>query len=463
MVNFFIGRPIFATVLALLMLLIGGICIFVLPIAQYPEITPPQVQVTTTYTGADAQTVAETVTTPIEQQINGVKGMIYFSSDSTSNGISHDRGDVRRRLLAGHRRGRHPEPRADRPGRASAGGQAVRRDDQEDVHRHGLRGQPGLARRHATTRRSSTTTRRSTSLDVLKRIPGVSDVSVFGRKYAMRIWLDPDRMATQLISPEEVIDAIQSENRQAAAGKIGSQPVPPGQAFGSTRSWPRDGSRPFKNSRRSSSAAATTARSSACATSPASSSTRRTTTPPAGSAASPPARSRSTSMPTPTPSTSSARSRERWTGSPGASRPDSSTASPTTRPGMSARTSTRSSTRLVEAFVLVLIVVFVFLQGLRATIIPMMAIPVALVATFAMMAAFGFSINTLTLCGLVLAIGLVVDDAIIVVENVEKYLERGEPPHATPCARPWPRSPRRSSRSPSCWRRSSCRWRSSPD
>src|SRR6202044_17543 len=88
MVNFFIERPIFATVLAMLMLLIGGICIFVLPIAQYPPITPPQVQVTTTYTGADAQTIAETVTTPIEQQINGVKGRIYFSSDSTSNGIS---------------------------------------------------------------------------------------------------------------------------------------------------------------------------------------------------------------------------------------------------------------------------------------------------------------------------------------------------------------------------------------
>src|SRR5579884_3559512 len=89
MVNFFIGRPIFATVLALLMLLIGGICLFILPVSQYPQITPAQVQVTTTYTGADAQTVAETVTTPIEQQINGVKGMIYFSSDSTSNGLTN--------------------------------------------------------------------------------------------------------------------------------------------------------------------------------------------------------------------------------------------------------------------------------------------------------------------------------------------------------------------------------------
>ncbi len=147
MVNFFIGRPIFATVLALLMLLIGGICIFILPIAQYPEITPPQVQVTTTYTGADAQTVAETVTTPIEQQINGVKGMIYFNSDSTSNGIStivatfdvgysQDIGavDIQNRVETAQ-------------AGLAAGGQAVRRHDQEDVDRHGLRGQPGLARR----------------------------------------------------------------------------------------------------------------------------------------------------------------------------------------------------------------------------------------------------------------------------------------------------------------------------
>ena len=115
MVNFFIGRPIFATVLALLMLLVGGICIFVLPISLYPDIVPPQVQVTTTYTGADAQTVADTVTTPIEQQINGVKGQIYFNSDSTSNGLVQRHRHVRRRLRPGHRRRRHPEQGADGP------------------------------------------------------------------------------------------------------------------------------------------------------------------------------------------------------------------------------------------------------------------------------------------------------------------------------------------------------------
>ena len=138
-------------------------------------------------------------------------------------------------------------------------------------------------------------------------------------------------------------------------------------------------------------------------------------------------RRRSTSSPTPTPSTSSRRSAPDGPGGPELPRRPGVSGSPTTRPSTSARTSPRWGT-LIEAFLLVLIVVFVFLQGFRATAIPMIAIPVSLVATFGMMAVFGFSINTLTLCGLVLAIGLVVDDAIIVVENIEKFLERGMRP-----------------------------------
>ena len=109
MVNFFIGRPIFATVLAMLMVLIGGICIFVLPISLYPDIVPPQVQITATYTGADAQTVADSVTTPIEQKVNGVNGMIYMSSDSTSNGLSRILVTLDVGVLAGHRGHRRPE------------------------------------------------------------------------------------------------------------------------------------------------------------------------------------------------------------------------------------------------------------------------------------------------------------------------------------------------------------------
>ena len=147
MVNFFIRRPIFATVLALLMLLIGGICVFILPIAQYPQIAPPQVQVTTTYTGADALTVADTVTTPIEQQINGTKGHDLLQLRQHQQRRVEHRRHVRRRLLPGHRRRRHPEQGADGAGAAPARGQAVRRDDQEDVDQHGLRRQPDLARR----------------------------------------------------------------------------------------------------------------------------------------------------------------------------------------------------------------------------------------------------------------------------------------------------------------------------
>ncbi len=146
MVNFFIGRPIFATVLALLMLLVGSICIFVLPISLYPDVVPPQVQVTTTYTGADAQTVADTVTTPIEQQINGVKGQIYFNSDSTSNGVTN--------LIATFDVGYDQDIAAvDIQNKVATAqtslprGQAVRGHDQENLDQHGLRRQPRRARR----------------------------------------------------------------------------------------------------------------------------------------------------------------------------------------------------------------------------------------------------------------------------------------------------------------------------
>ena len=249
----------------------------------------------------------------------------------------------------------------------------------------------------------------------------------FGRKYAMRVWLDPDRMANQRISPAEVVQAIQQENKQAASGKIGALPAPPGQRFeypvtskgrlSKVEEFEKivvrrndDGSFVY------------------LATSPASSSTRRTTRRPAGSTASPPARSRSTSSPTPTRWTSSSRSARRWTAL-ARNFPEGLEYRIAYDTTLYVRENiTEVKDTLIEAFVLVLIVVFVFLQGFRATAIPMIAIPVSLVATFAMMAAFGFSINTLTMCGLVLAIGLVVDDAIIVVENIEKFLERGMGP-----------------------------------
>src|SRR5262249_41147515 len=401
-------------------------CAFILPVSQYPQITPAQVQVTTTYTGADAQTVAETVTTPIEQQINGVKGMIYFSSDSTSNGIStivatFDVG-YSQDIGAVDIQNRVETAQAVLPPEVKQYGVTIKKTSTDMVCVVNLVSPDG---RYDSTYLDNYA--QIYVVDVLKRISGVSDVTAFGRKYAMRVWLDPDRMAAQLIEPDEVINAIQAENRQAAVGKIGGQPAPPNLVF----EYPiltkgrlstvdefgeiivrrrddgsfvrlRDVARIELDSENYDTAGWLSGK-------------------PAGT------------MPIYQYSDANALNIVKQV------RESMDRLKRTFPPGLEYRIvyDTTKYVRenivevqetLFEAFVLVLIVVFIFLQGVRATIIPMLAIPVSLVATFALMAAFGFSINTLTLCGLVLAIGLVVDDAIIVVENVEKYLERGERP-----------------------------------
>jgi hydrophobe/amphiphile efflux-1 (HAE1) family protein len=423
MVNFFIGRPIFATVLALLMMLIGGICIFILPISLYPDIVPPQVQITATYTGADAQTVADSVTTPIEQKVNGVNGMIYMSSDSTSNGLA--------RILVTLDVG------------VSQDIGAIDVQNKVDTAKPTLPPevtQIGVESKKTTTNMVCVVNLVSPKgtydsdfldnyiqinvVDVLKRIRGISDVNVFGRKYAMRVWLDPQRLANQQISPDEVIGAIKSENLQAAAGKIGGPPVPPGQRYEypvtakgrlSTvaefqdiivRARP-DGSKVrLKDVARIELGSETYEQAGYLS---------------GKSAATVPIYQYSDANALTIVKTV----REEMDRLARNFPPDVGyrIAFDTTR--YVEENITEVEHTLVEAFALVLIVVFVFLQGLRTTLIPMVAIPVSLVATFGLMAAFGFSINTLTLMGLVLAIGLVVDDAIIVVENVEKYLERG--------------------------------------
>jgi HAE1 family hydrophobic/amphiphilic exporter-1 len=423
MVNFFIGRPIFATVVALLMLLVGGICIFVLPISLYPDIVPPQVQVTTTYTGADAQTVADTVTTPIEQQINGVKGQIYFSSDSTSNGLANviatfDVG-YDQDIAAVDIQNKVSTAQTSLPPEVKQYGVTVKKTSTNMVCVVNLVSPDG---RYDATFLDNYA--QINVVDALKRIPGISDVNPFGRKYAMRVWLDPDRMANQRISPDEVIQAIQQENKQAASGKIGSSPAPPGQRF----EYPITSKGRLSNVEEFEKIVV------------------RADDDGSFVYLSDVARVQLDSENYETAG---------WlNGKPAGTIPIYQLADANALDivaqvrremdrvarnfpeGLEYRIAydttlyvreniTEVWHTLIEAFLLVLIVVFVFLQGLRATMIPMIAIPVSLVATFAMMAAFGFSINTLTMCGLVLAIGLVVDDAIIVVENIEKFLERG--------------------------------------
>lgn len=430
MVNFFIGRPIFATVLALLMLLVGSICLYFLPIAQYPQIAPPQVQITTAYTGADAETVAETVTTPIEQQLNGTEGMIYFSSSSTSNGLAsivatfevgYDQDiaavDVQNRVQTA-------TPQL--PPEVKQYGVSIKKTSTDMVTIVNLSDNSGENRYDQTFLDNYGQIHVA---DALKRIPGVSDVMVFGRRYAMRIWIDPERMAEMKIAPAELIQAVQQENLQAAAGRVGTQPVPKGQAF----EYPltvkgrltdvsefeeiivrrrddgsivrlKDVARVELDSESYESTVFMDGR-------------------PAGGMAvfqHPDANALSIVKQVQQEMNRLARNFP-----------------PGLEYGMAYNTThyveeniAEVEHTLLEAFLLVMIVVFIFLQGWRATIIPMLAIPVSLIATFGLMSVFGFSLNTLTLCGLVLAIGLVVDDAIIVVENVEKHLERGLRPLA---------------------------------
>jgi hydrophobe/amphiphile efflux-1 (HAE1) family protein len=428
MVNFFIGRPIFATVLALLMLLIGGICAFLLPIAQYPQIAPPQVQVSTTYTGAEALIVSQTVTTPIEQQINGTKGMIYFSSESTSNGLSNivatfDVGysqdiaavDIQNKVQTA-------EPQL--PPEVKQFGVTIKKTSTDMVCVVNLISPDG---RYDATYLDNYG--QIYVADVLKRIPGVSDVNVFGRKYAMRIWLDPDRLANMQIPPSEVIAAIQQENLQAAAGKIGGQPVPGTQAFEFpiTVKGRLEKAAEFEEIIVRRNDDGSIVRLKDVADVGLESENYET----AGYLDGRPAGA----MPIYQYSDANAlaivdqvrRSMDRLKKNfpEGLDYKIAYNTTEYVRENIDEVAHT-----LIEAFILVMIVVFIFLQGLRATIIPMLAIPVSLIATFAAMAAFGFSLNSLTLCGLVLAIGLVVDDAIIVVENVEKFLERGLGPIA---------------------------------
>ncbi len=423
MVNFFIGRPIFATVLALLMLLVGGICIFVLPISLYPEIVPPQVQISTTYTGADAQTVGSTVTTPIEQKVNGVKGMIYMSSDSTSNGLSKivatfDVGypldiaavDVQNKIETA---------KPTLPDEVKQFGVEIKKASTNMVCVVNLVSPRGTYESSFLSNFAEINV-----IDALRRVKGVGDVTTFGRKYAMRIWLDPDRMANESITSKEVTDAIKQENRQAASGKVGAAPAPEGQQFEYpiTAKGRLETAAEFENIIVRARSDGSIVRLGAVARVELGSENYEMEGYLNGVA--------SATMPIYQLADANALDIVNQVKS------EMNRLSRNFPPDVEYRivydttkyvseNITEVQHTLFEAFGLVLIVVFIFLQGFRATLIPLIAIPVSLVATFALMAVFGFSINTLTLCGLVLAIGLVVDDAIIVVENVEKQMEDG--------------------------------------
>ncbi|KAB0677169.1 efflux RND transporter permease subunit [Aureimonas leprariae] len=428
MVEFFTRRPIFASAVAIVMVLAGAICYFLLPVSQFPDITPPQVVVSARYPGASAQVVADTVTTPLEQEINGVQGMTYMSSTSSNDGsatvtVTFEVGypldiaavDVQNRVS---------QASPSLPAIVNQGGVTVKKQNPNFALIVDLTSPDGSVDPVSLSNYAFLQV-----ADPLKRVPGVGDVQIFGeRRYSMRVWLDPDRMANLGITAVDVQNAVAEQNVQVAAGKIGQSPAPAGTPFEMQVNAVGRLSDPAEFDNivvRANPAAGSVVRLKDVA---------RTELGALQYA-------------------STAYFGERPTVVLGIFQMPGSNALDLQKNVHAKMDELKQrfpkgieyamhydTTRFVsasmhdvvvtlgEALFLVVLVVYVFLQSWRTTLIPVIAIPVSLVATLVVMYLLGFSLNMLSLLGMVLAIGLVVDDAIVVVENVERQLEEGHPP-----------------------------------
>ncbi len=425
--RFFIHRPIFAIVLSVVLLLLGGISYTQLPVASYPDIAPPTVVVTASYPGADPQTLADTVATPIEQQVNGVENMLYMNSQSSSDGtmaltVTFKLGtnlDVAQVLVQNRVSIATPQL----PEEVRDIGVTVQKQSPNimlviNLLSDGDRYDTLYMANYAVLQLQ----------EVIKRIEGVGNVQIFGAaEYSMRLWLDPDRLLSRGLTASDVITAVQAQNVQVAAGLLGAQPAPQGTDFQlivNTKGRlqdPREFERiivkrgangqlvRFGDVGRAELGSKTYVNGSNLSGKPSVG---------VGIFQLPGANALKTAE-----SIQSEMKRLSAQFPPGL-RYDIAY-NPTTFIGESIHEVYRT---LFEAIVLVVLVVLIFLQTWRATIIPLCAVPVSLIGTFAVMKVFGFSLNNLSLFGLVLAIGIVVDDAIVVVENVERWLEEGHSP-----------------------------------
>ena len=231
MINFFITRPIFASTIAVIMVLAGSICYFLLPVSQFPDITPPQVVVSAVYPGASAQVVADTVTTPLEQQINGVQGMTYMSSSSSNDGsanitVTFEVG-YPLSIAAVDVQNRVSQAASSLPAIVNQGGVTIKKQNPNFVLIVNLTSPDGSVDPVALSNYAYLQI-----VDPLKRLEGVGDVQIFGeRRYSMRIWLDPDKLSNLGITAVDVQHAVEEQNVQVAAGKIGQSPAPAGTPF----------------------------------------------------------------------------------------------------------------------------------------------------------------------------------------------------------------------------------------
>jgi multidrug efflux pump len=428
MSRIFIDRPIFAWVIAIIAMLMGLGAIFSLPIAQYPDIAPPQVNIRATYPGASAETVQNSVTQIIEQQLTGIDGLLYFSSSSTS------RGSVS--IQATFEKGTDPDIAQVQVQNQVQ--QALSRLPQQ-VQQQGLRvtkSNPDFLliigvydQTDKRTNMDVSDWMASNMQDTIARIPGVGDTNVFGAPYAMRIWLNPDRLASYALMPSDVVTAITNQNTEVAAGEIGAQPMPREQMLNATVTAQSRLQTPEQFAKiilkTETSGAHVLLKDVARIELGAESynaSSRVNGHPGAGIAISlaPGADALETAELVKNKVSEIAR------GFPEGFQ--YAYANDTT--AFIKLSIDEVVKTLIEAIVLVVIVMFVFLQSWRATLVPLIAVPVVLLGTFAVFYALGYSINTLTLFGLVLVIGLLVDDAIVVVENVERLME--EDPELSP-------------------------------
>ncbi|MGA7520982.1 MAG: multidrug efflux RND transporter permease subunit [Acidobacteriaceae bacterium] len=430
MSKFFINRPIVAIVISILTVVLGVISALRLPVAQFPDITPPEVKIQATFTGADADTLAQSVATPIEEQISGVDNMNYmWSVNATSNGqttmtVDFAVGtDPNTDLILTQERETEAAPQL--PAQVAQYGVTVQKSTHNPLMLIALYSP------HGTHEAQFLANYAYINLDdPITRVSGVANVSIFGSgQYAMRIWLDPEKLARLGITASDAINAVESQNTVNPAGQIGGEPVPPGQEY----------------------------------TYPVLAQGRLVTAEQFGNI-----------IVRENPNGGTVRLRDvakielgsqyytergRLNGNPsaviavfplpGANAIDTANRvkallaqwKPRFPQDMSYAISLDTTTAVTEgireigltlvlAIGLVVLVVYVFLQGWRATLIPLLAVPVSLIGTFILFPVFGYSINTLTMFGLVLAIGLVVDDAIVVVEVVERHIEEGLAPKA---------------------------------
>ena len=435
--HFFIDRPIFAGVLSVVFFLGGLAALPQLPIAQYPEIAPPTVQVSATYPGASARVTADTVAAPIEQQVNGVENMLYMSSQCTNDGaynltVTFKLG-VDLNMAQVLVQNRVNQAMAQLPSDVQKQGVTTKKKSPSILLCVNLLSPDGSRDQLYLSNYATIQIK-----DELARLYGVGDVTYLGQQdYSMRVWLDPDKLAYNGLTATDAVNAIREQNVQVAAGQIGQEPVPRGQAYQltlSTLGRLTDVGQ-FEN---------IVVRVGAAATDPAGAATVR-----------PPLRLKDVGRVELTAKNQDVRCTLDGSPSvalavfqlPGSNALQTADGVRAKMEELKARFPAGIEYQIVydttpfirqtidevvkafrDAFILVAIVVLVFLQSWRATLIPLIAVPVAIVGTFLVMAALGFSLNNISLFGLILAIGIVVDDAIVVVENVERWLHHGLAP-----------------------------------